>query len=705
MRVLFFGLAIILNCVYSTSWGQDLLVLDSIRSRIAGADLEERSHLYETLAWEFRKSHPDSTIYYANRSIELIRNEVLERNRAQALNFVGVGYHYTGDNVKAFDFFQKARDEALEFGDSIQYAHSLNNLGRVYMNQGDFLKAYDHYQEALSVFDSIRNAEGVGYAYKSLAELHQTQNNLSKALEMSEKTLRIRSEVNDIDGQISIMAELASIYERLANYDKAFDYYLQAKVKAESVNDAIGIARINLGISQLYFRQKKNAEALIYIRKALNTAETSKNEDLTNQIRLQLAKILLDNGDSREAKQHFEKVVANSGITRQLPLEKEAYLHLSEISKNEGDTELAFGYFTKYAQLSQAWSNAEAARKIERYESRLEIEKKERENEVLRLSQAKNTAVIERQRFENIALAAITAVVGVLMISIWYMGRKRRQVNLKLQAKNHQIAAQAEEITSQNERINDQNRKLQKRNDELAELNNEKDTLMNIVAHDLKSPLNRIKGITELLGFTKLDDEQRNFVGLLSQISEGGIHLINDLLDVNAFEGEKRKLNLHPVDLHDMLLSKAKTFLAEGRAKNIAIQTIGLESRVFVNTDDSYLSRILDNLISNAIKFSAKGKKVVLSAVQEPDHVLLKIQDEGPGFTEEDKKYVFQKFKRLSARPTGGESSNGLGLAIVKNLIERIGAEVALKSEPGLGSEFIIKFPQSSKQPEPVESI
>ena len=139
MKALFTGSLVLLCSLCITLQGQDLQTLDSIRSKIPGADWDERSALYETLAWEFRKSHPDSTIFYASLSIELINNRQLDRNRAQALNFLGVGHHYLGDNVKAFEMFLQARDEGLDVGDSVQYGHALNNLGRVYLNQGDFL--------------------------------------------------------------------------------------------------------------------------------------------------------------------------------------------------------------------------------------------------------------------------------------------------------------------------------------------------------------------------------------------------------------------------------------------------------------------------------------------------------------------------------------------------------------------------------------
>ncbi|WP_185154235.1 ATP-binding protein [Fulvivirga sp. M361] len=698
MKVSFLVSLFMLSSVQATLWGQDLITLDSLRLQLAKAPLAEKSSLYEQLAWEYRKSQPDSTIFYSDQSINLITREGLDRNIAKALNFKGVGFHYKGDNVKAFELFTSARDEALEHSDSLQYAHSVNNLGRIHLNQGDFFKAYGHYYKALAAFKKVGDIEGVAYAYKSLSELYQSQNNLSKALEMSQKTLKIRSKVGDIDGQISILVELATIYELMENYNRAFDYYLQAKMKAESIDDAIGIARINLGISQLYSVQGMNEEALSYADRALNTAATSGNENLTNQVRLQLAKALLSNGELTKAKNYLSKVVAKTAITRELPIEMDAYYYLSEISKQLGDLRDSYENFIMYTRLKEALVNAEAARRIERYEGRLEIEKKERENELLRANEAKNQALIERQRFQNIALIAVIVVIGVLLVSAWYIGSKRKQVNLKLQVKNRQIAAQAEEINSQNEQINVQNQSLQKRNRQLADLNNEKDTLMSIVAHDLKSPFNRVSAIAELFNITNLTEEQRTYVGLLRQICENGVGLIQDLLDVNAFEDQSRKLHKVKINLMDLFTNEVRAFYTEAQAKGLDVQ-IDVSELLYIHTDSSYLKRILDNLLSNAIKFSTAGKKVVLSAVEEEESILIRIKDEGPGFSDLDKTQLFKKFTTLSAQPTGGESSNGLGLAIVKKLIDIMGGEIILMSEQGKGSEFILRFPITNVAP------
>ena len=112
-----------------------------------------------------------------------------------------------------------------------------------------------------------------------------------------------------------------------------------------------------------------------------------------------------------------------------------------------------------------------------------------------------------------------------------------------------------------------------------------------------------------------------------------------------------------------------------------------------VNLDLNYLSRIVDNLLSNAIKFSKPNSVVQISAGKEDNNFWISVKDEGPGFSEKDRNQLFQRFKKLSARPTAGETSNGLGLAIVKTLVDRLNGTIDLVSEPDKGSEFIVKLP------------
>lgn len=669
--------------------------IDSLMVQLRALPLldSNRIVLYNQIGWEYRKSEPDSTIIYAERAIALTKRLNSKKGYARSLNYIGIGYHYKGDNLKSFEYYNQALQEAEVHNDSAQYAHALNSLGRLYLNQGDYLKSYDTYFKAIEIFEAINDTEGVSYCYKSLAELYQTQKKYDKALEMSEKSFQIRIKSGNIRGQISILIEIAGIYEKMKDFDRAFDHYLQAKVKAESIDDKINIANIDLGISKLYYSESKFDESLIFGLKAFRIASKTANNDLLGQIELQLGKVYFEQRIYATSKSYLNKVVEDSEVTKDISLQRDAYYYLSEIAAQQNDVTASYNAFLKYTELNHALDNAEVARTIERLEARFEIEKKNQENEILLAQQARDEAIIERQQIQNIALTIIIFAISSLLVFIWVMSSKRRADNVKLKEKNEEIAAQREEISRQNDHINTQNEKLQKRNIDLAQLNQEKDTLMNIVAHDLKSPFNRIKGIAELMKLSGLNEEQKNYNGLLQDISQSGINLIRDLLDVNSFEHDSRKMDISKVDVCDSILEKAKYFYADAKSKNIEIITDIKDAHAYMFTDEVYLSRILDNLVSNAIKFSNPESKVILGASRKDNTVQISIQDSGQGFNEEDKKNLYKKFTKLSAQPTAGESSNGLGLAIVKTLVDRLNGEIKLDSKNGEGSIFTLTFP------------
>ena len=216
---------------------------------------------------------------------------------------------------------------------------------------------------------------------------------------------------------------------------------------------------------------------------------------------------------------------------------------------------------------------------------------------------------------------------------------------------------------------------------------------MNILAHDLKAPFNRILGLSELLmAGLHQKEECEKYAYLIKETSDDGVTLIRDLLDASAFENFG-DLQHTEVNLEDLMNELAARYSIESAPKDIKIQ-LEIKKNLYLKTDKFYLARILDNLVSNAIKYSQPKTTVYLKAdTGKHKKIVLSVRDEGPGFSEEDKKFLYQKFKKLSARPTKGESSHGLGLAIVKTLVSRLDAQIELNSQPKKGSEFVITFP------------
>jgi len=672
--------------------GQNQTLIDSLKSKVADAGASEKINIYNQLAWEFRKSYPDSTIIFSQKAID-VASESAELNPevVKSLNFKGVGYFYEGENIRAFEQYQQAKDSALIYGDSLQYGYSLNNIGRLYFNQGNYVAAYDNFFRALEIFEIIKDSVSMSYGYKSLAELYQSQNNLEKALEMSLKTAEIRKTFNDPSGIISIYLEIAGIYGQMENYNNSLKYFTQAYEVASKINDEANLAIIKLSIARMNTKRGQLAIALTNANEALEFASNAKNVNLIIQVYSLLGEIHFYRNEYIQAQKYFIEVIdfaSNNDIT----YEQEAYFYLSMIFEKQGKINSAFEYFKKYSTLKEKTENVNTAREIERLEGRLALEAKETENALLKQNEETYKQVIQKQKAFNIALTAVIILVVTLLIIIWVTANKRRKHNKILQLKNVKIEEQQEKITLQNKEIKSQNDELLVRNKELDDLNSEKDSLLSLVAHDMKAPFHRIKGLTELLRLSGLNEEQSQYVGMIRNNAKHGAYLINDLLDVNSFSTEKEEMKSETLDLKKLLDDTVSSFMIELTNKQIESK-IECEEGVLVRSNKNYLNRILENLVSNAIKFSELQSEVTLRAGINKNNFWISIKDFGPGFTEEDKNSLFQKFKKLSAKPTGGETSNGLGLAIVKTLVDRLDGRIDLDTQIGKYSEFTLYFP------------
>jgi two-component system sensor histidine kinase/response regulator len=229
----------------------------------------------------------------------------------------------------------------------------------------------------------------------------------------------------------------------------------------------------------------------------------------------------------------------------------------------------------------------------------------------------------------------------------------------------------------------------------LREMNEEKNEFMGIAAHDLRSPLNAVKGYTEML----LEDDalsQTERAAMLHRIHDATgrmVEMVQNLLDVNAIERGEMNLTLGQADLASLLNQAVEAHRPRAAEKQQAIQLQNEPGVVGVILDPNVTVQVLENLLSNAVKYSPPGKDIFVRLRQLPDAVRIEVQDQGPGLSPEDQKKLFGKFARLSAKPTGGEQSIGLGLSIVKRMVEAMNGRVWCESEAGHGAKFVVQFP------------
>lgn len=215
------------------------------------------------------------------------------------------------------------------------------------------------------------------------------------------------------------------------------------------------------------------------------------------------------------------------------------------------------------------------------------------------------------------------------------------------------------------------------------------------IVHDLKSPLSAISSLLDLFceDCDTLDDEQKQFLALMKQSTSSMLENISLILDNTRLESGVKPDHLEVGNPYYTIQSTIDKYLVEAIGKSISIQRFIDKNLPNIEYDKNTLDRILSNLISNAIKYSQPNTQVKIYTELLADRLTLIVEDQGLGMSEEDLKKVFQEFTKLSAQPTGAESSTGLGLSIAKKLVEQLDGEILARSDgKNKGSAFEVKL-------------
>ena len=278
------------------------------------------------------------------------------------------------------------------------------------------------------------------------------------------------------------------------------------------------------------------------------------------------------------------------------------------------------------------------------------------------------------------AKAEIDSVVSALGAGgVDYITKPFRQPELIARLKTHlQISLAQKTVKAQNHL--------------LEKLNKEKDQLMQITAHDLKNPLAGVLSVLEeLTDIDSVNELQEHITNAKYGISSA-MSIIYDLIDVYALENGKIRYNDEIFDVNTVLKNCINSHKLKANFKNISFTVSLSNDSLYVEIDKHKFSRILDNIISNALKFSSNNSEIIITTTIDNGYSVISIKDEGPGIQLEENSLLFQKFTTLSAQPTANENSTGLGLFIVKTLTLAMNGTIECQSNPGQGTTFILKF-------------
>lgn len=628
------------------------------------------ANAYYGTAWlNYYKGQYDQSIELHLKSLE-IRNTLGDKiDISDCLRGIGITYKLQGEFDKALRYLNQSLDIEKEINNQGGVATTLNHIGIINSLRGDYTYAMDIYFEALEIERDLGDKSGLAYTYQNIGVIYDQQKDYEKALEYYNQSLSLRKEIGERRGVAQIINNIGVVYNKLGNYAKALDNYQEALSRKEELGDKRGVADGNLNIGKLYADQGQHNQAIAYKKRSLAISNEINSDWGKVEALISLGKSYHDLKRLAVAKKYLKDGIQLARESKLVGSVRDGSKLLSEVEKDLGNYKEALDAMAMFQQMSDSISSVEIAKRITLLEAKFEFQQ---ERDSIQFANEREKLILDQQIKSQRSTQIITwvaVVVLIIIIGILYGFYRFKNKS--------------------NKRLSQLNTEINDRNESLKALNEEKNNLIGIVAHDLQNPLAGVIGASKLMDSERLSADDKKLRSLIESNASRMSKMISDILDIEAIEENVEGINVRSYNLSEAVRDVTSQFEKQASDKNIEIRT-SIEEDVNVLVDDRYVIQIIENLLSNAIKFSPAYKGVDVKLFKNQNKSILQVKDEGPGLSEQDKKKLFKKFQKLTAQPTGNESSTGLGLATVKKFVDGMKGDVWCESELGKGASFFV---------------
>ncbi|MCS7019257.1 MAG: tetratricopeptide repeat protein [Cytophagales bacterium] len=659
-----------------------------------------------SLAWRY--AYNEEALQYAKQALQAATRINHEAFQADAHRLMGIAYTNKGEYDKAIVHFQLAQSIyiSLPIVDTLNLARTINNIGLLYYYQGYNYVSLQYFHQALYLRRLIKDQLGISNSITNIGRIKLNVKEYDSARYYFRQAYAIRLSQNENYAISASLADIADSFRMSGKPDSAIAYYEQAyelSVKSQHFYNATFAAS---SISNIYASRQQYQTALRYAIVADSLA--SNNVSSWQHVRSHnaLARAYIGLRQFNKAEQALRQAEKLGYISQARTELMNTYLLKYQLDSTTGNYKSALRYLIRYQNLKDSIASANKINQA--IELKYFQETSEKKEALQALKNAKKLAALEEknQRLSLIILIVITVALLLVTAGAIWIWQKMRKQNQKLAERQAIIEKFNEELTYSNEafqqkatELEEAVSRLKKSNEELQELGREKDALIKIVAHDLKTPLQNIKKwITELKNNRSKSSDTAHWQQI-EQSLEAEIALIEDILLLNFLENNCNPPKWEPISLHHLIEPHLQTHICKAAQKQIEFSW-AVDVNEPVVSDPKLMLRIINSLLSNAVKFTFSGGKVGLHIFLQNDQLVIQVADQGQGIPLDEQKLLFTKFKPLSVLPTNNENGAGLGLAIVKKLVNKLNGEIKVKSTKGAGSVFTVYLPL-----QPVQSL
>jgi signal transduction histidine kinase len=637
------------------------------------------------IGFSVRNTFPDTALIYANEALLRAKRIGYKSGQARSLGIRGIVSIYERHYNAGLEALLESYDIYQVLGEKVRQAFVLNNLGYMHKAQGKMAVAKDYFTRSEAIFRAANHKPGLSLVLGNLGDIALKSGDIQEALRLEREAFEQGKQGKEEYYAHVALYHIGTVFLALEQYDSAAHYQTEALQFFERKKINQYIVRSLENLAAIYAAEKRFPLAFATAERALHVADSTKAFEDIALVCERISTMYAQIGRHDLALEYYRRSAA---------------MHDSVLSFN----------------IEERMKTLDIMRLAERKDKILVLAEKEQE----RLETLRNTLVIglvlvlgmlllavNRYRLKARSEAALREVNAVIL----RQQRELEEQSKHIQESNTALAASNIELDIKNEHLYEANKHLEAANERLAALNLEKDELLGIVAHDLKNPLTGIMmSSSSLTQAGNLPSERISAMGeRILQSSERMLNIVTKLLNLNALEQGGKTLQTSHFDIIALLRQLSEEHAAHALAKDIHLVVDLPLGSIMMHTDSGALAEVVENLLDNALKYSPKGKRVWVSvqevkalvstsdAAKSNSFVRISVRDEGPGFSDDDKKRLFGKFARLSAKPTGGENSTGLGLSIVKKLVEAMEGQITVESEFGAGTTFVVDVPIIAK--------
>jgi signal transduction histidine kinase len=621
-------------------------------------------------------------LLYIDQTEKLSKQLDFTRGLADANYYKALIYSQKNDYYNAIDHFTKARASYQSLNDVLGIAQVNNSIGLIEISRGNYVTGLKLSLSALQIFEEQQLPNELSIAYNNLAEAYYNTRQIDKALEFNFKALSVREQLRDSSGIKITTKNIAQLYSARREHRRAIEFYeiLFALLEPEKDQKLKGEILPKIGDEYLKFNDYDKAAE--YLVEGLTFNRSIKNDNGVLSALNSIANLNLKQNKTNLAEIQLNEAYQLAQSTDDKYELLKNYRLQKELDSTKGAFQSAFQWQSRYFELKEELDKKKLAQIPDNFidlnaDNLIDSTQDSQTKESL---ESINKSQDRIRNLKFIIYGMVAALITSLTFLIITLSKRKKDL-LKV-----------DEFKYKNEQIQLQNENIHKQIADLEEINKVKDRLFSIVSHDLKDSISSIKGFIDLLREEGITQEE--FYELIPELSENADNaslLLFNLLNWSKTQMQNLEPNPELFNIQDIFHTKLS--LIEQKVEQKRIVIIDESQRDLIYADKSMIEIVIQNLLTNAVKFCRTGDMITISNRNQNGNSLICVEDSGIGIAKENLDKLF-KIEAFTTVGTKNEKGTGLGLSICKELVELNQGRIWVESTVNVGTKFYVELPR-----------